>query len=151
MDNGTSAWGKPPGGVGGWGDSGHEPSGPYGRANGPPVSAPCKPGNIHQQTVFSVMPPQELSIYQDAGLCRKFLQPTVPFVQIQKIFVCATVVLQGLKQFHASVGRAYLCCLLAMREGGVGKRVFSQMATVAPSGHVKNYPLLTSNAFSLCF
>uniref|UniRef100_A0AAQ5X719 Trinucleotide repeat-containing gene 6C protein n=1 Tax=Amphiprion ocellaris TaxID=80972 RepID=A0AAQ5X719_AMPOC len=44
VDNGTSAWGKPPGGVGGWGDGGHEPSGPYGRANGPPGSAPCKPG-----------------------------------------------------------------------------------------------------------
>ncbi|XP_067353514.1 trinucleotide repeat-containing gene 6C protein isoform X1 [Channa argus] len=44
VDNGTSAWGKPPGGVGGWGDVGHEPSGPYGRANGPPGSAPCKPG-----------------------------------------------------------------------------------------------------------
>ncbi|XP_028273936.1 trinucleotide repeat-containing gene 6C protein isoform X2 [Parambassis ranga] len=44
VDNGTSAWGKPPGGVGGWGEGGHEPSGPYGRANGPPASAPCKPG-----------------------------------------------------------------------------------------------------------
>ncbi|TKS67989.1 Trinucleotide repeat-containing gene 6C protein [Collichthys lucidus] len=44
VDNGTSAWGKPPGGVGGWGDGGHEPSGPYGRASGPPGSAPCKPG-----------------------------------------------------------------------------------------------------------
>uniref|UniRef100_A0A668APC7 Trinucleotide repeat-containing gene 6C protein n=1 Tax=Myripristis murdjan TaxID=586833 RepID=A0A668APC7_9TELE len=44
VDNGTSAWGKPPGGVGGWGDGGHEPSGPYGRANGPSGSAPCKPG-----------------------------------------------------------------------------------------------------------
>ncbi|XP_008289881.1 trinucleotide repeat-containing gene 6C protein-like isoform X1 [Stegastes partitus] len=44
VDNGTSAWGKPPGGVGGWGDGGHETSGPYGRANGPPGSAPCKPG-----------------------------------------------------------------------------------------------------------
>ncbi|KAI3353075.1 hypothetical protein L3Q82_019641, partial [Scortum barcoo] len=44
VDNGTSAWGKPPGGVGGWGDGGHEPSGPYGRANGPPGSAACKPG-----------------------------------------------------------------------------------------------------------
>uniref|UniRef100_UPI0037E90C78 trinucleotide repeat-containing gene 6C protein isoform X2 n=1 Tax=Semicossyphus pulcher TaxID=241346 RepID=UPI0037E90C78 len=41
VDNGTSAWGKP---TGGWGDGGHEPSGPYGRANGPPGSAPCKPG-----------------------------------------------------------------------------------------------------------
>lgn len=48
VDNGTSAWGKPPGGVGAWGDGGHEPSGPYGRANGPPGSAPCKPGNIHK-------------------------------------------------------------------------------------------------------
>lgn len=46
VDNGTSAWGKPPGGVGGWGDSGHEPSGPYGRPSGPPVSAPCKPGRF---------------------------------------------------------------------------------------------------------
>ncbi|XP_070770622.1 trinucleotide repeat-containing gene 6C protein [Enoplosus armatus] len=44
VDNGTSAWGKPQGGVGGWGDGSHEPSGPYGRANGPPGSAPCKPG-----------------------------------------------------------------------------------------------------------
>ncbi|KAM9857702.1 trinucleotide repeat-containing gene 6C protein [Aulostomus maculatus] len=44
VDNGTSAWGKPPGGVGGWGDGGHEPSGPYGRGSGPPGSAPCKPG-----------------------------------------------------------------------------------------------------------
>ncbi|XP_032381396.1 trinucleotide repeat-containing gene 6C protein isoform X2 [Etheostoma spectabile] len=44
VDNGTSAWGKPSGGVGGWGDGGHEPSGPYGRANGPTSSAPCKPG-----------------------------------------------------------------------------------------------------------
>ncbi|XP_033827420.1 trinucleotide repeat-containing gene 6C protein-like isoform X1 [Periophthalmus magnuspinnatus] len=41
VDNGTSAWGKPPGGVGGWGDGGHES---YGRANGPPGSAPCKSG-----------------------------------------------------------------------------------------------------------
>ncbi|XP_063739200.1 trinucleotide repeat-containing gene 6C protein isoform X1 [Eleginops maclovinus] len=44
VDNGTSAWGKTSGGVGGWGDGGHEPSGPYGRANGPTGSAPCKPG-----------------------------------------------------------------------------------------------------------
>ncbi|XP_029007244.1 trinucleotide repeat-containing gene 6C protein isoform X2 [Betta splendens] len=43
VDNGTSAWGKPQG-VGGWGGSGHEPSGPYGRANGASGSAPCKPG-----------------------------------------------------------------------------------------------------------
>ncbi|KAM6939975.1 LOW QUALITY PROTEIN: trinucleotide repeat-containing gene 6C protein [Xenentodon cancila] len=44
VDNGTSAWGKPPGGVGGWGDGGHEPSSPYVRVNGPTGSAPCKPG-----------------------------------------------------------------------------------------------------------
>lgn len=44
VDNGTSAWGKPPGGVAGWGDGGHEPSGLYGRTNGPLASAPCKPG-----------------------------------------------------------------------------------------------------------
>ncbi|XP_034739116.1 trinucleotide repeat-containing gene 6C protein isoform X2 [Etheostoma cragini] len=44
VDNGTSAWGKPSGGVERWGDGGHEPSGPYGRANGPTSSAPCKPG-----------------------------------------------------------------------------------------------------------
>ncbi|XP_056890571.1 trinucleotide repeat-containing gene 6C protein isoform X5 [Takifugu flavidus] len=44
VDNGTSAWGKPTGGVAGWGDGCHEPSGLYGRTNGPPASAPCKPG-----------------------------------------------------------------------------------------------------------
>uniref|UniRef100_A0A8C2EXV0 Trinucleotide repeat-containing gene 6C protein n=1 Tax=Cyprinus carpio TaxID=7962 RepID=A0A8C2EXV0_CYPCA len=37
VDNGTSAWGKP---QGGWGDNGPEI---YGRGNGPPGSAPCKP------------------------------------------------------------------------------------------------------------
>ncbi|XP_031730440.1 trinucleotide repeat-containing gene 6C protein isoform X1 [Anarrhichthys ocellatus] len=41
VDNGTSAWGKPPAG---WGDGGHESSGPYGRANGPTGSSACKPG-----------------------------------------------------------------------------------------------------------
>ncbi|XP_015251900.1 PREDICTED: trinucleotide repeat-containing gene 6C protein-like [Cyprinodon variegatus] len=44
VDNGTSAWGKPPGGLGGWGDGGHEPSGPYVRSNGPTGPAPCKSG-----------------------------------------------------------------------------------------------------------
>uniref|UniRef100_A0A087Y188 Trinucleotide repeat-containing gene 6C protein n=1 Tax=Poecilia formosa TaxID=48698 RepID=A0A087Y188_POEFO len=44
VDNGTSAWGKPPGGVGGWGDGGHEPPGPYVRSNGHTGSAPCKSG-----------------------------------------------------------------------------------------------------------
>ncbi|XP_077069067.1 trinucleotide repeat-containing gene 6C protein isoform X5 [Siphateles boraxobius] len=37
VDNGTSAWGKP---QGSWGDNGPEV---YGRGNGPPGSAPCKP------------------------------------------------------------------------------------------------------------
>lgn len=41
VDNGTSAWGKPPGGCGSWPDNGPEG---YGRGNGPPGSAPCKPG-----------------------------------------------------------------------------------------------------------
>ncbi|XP_051995021.1 trinucleotide repeat-containing gene 6C protein-like isoform X2 [Xyrauchen texanus] len=40
VDNGTSAWGKPQGGCGGWGDNGPEV---YGRGNGPPGPAPCKP------------------------------------------------------------------------------------------------------------
>uniref|UniRef100_A0AAZ3ST04 Trinucleotide repeat-containing gene 6C protein n=1 Tax=Oncorhynchus tshawytscha TaxID=74940 RepID=A0AAZ3ST04_ONCTS len=44
VDNGTSAWGKPPGVPGGWGDGGHEPNGPYRRGNnGPSGPAPCKP------------------------------------------------------------------------------------------------------------
>uniref|UniRef100_A0A4W4EA31 Trinucleotide repeat-containing gene 6C protein n=1 Tax=Electrophorus electricus TaxID=8005 RepID=A0A4W4EA31_ELEEL len=40
VDNGTSAWGKPLGSCGGWGES--SPEG-YGRGNGPPGPAPCKP------------------------------------------------------------------------------------------------------------
>ncbi|XP_062420576.1 trinucleotide repeat-containing gene 6C protein-like isoform X2 [Pungitius pungitius] len=44
VDNGTSAWGKSTGGAGGWGDGGHESSGPYGRPNGPTSSSVCKPG-----------------------------------------------------------------------------------------------------------
>lgn len=57
VDNGTSAWGKPPGGVGGWGDGGHESSGHYGRPAGPPMSAPCKPGDsiIHLYWRWSVL------------------------------------------------------------------------------------------------
>ncbi|KAJ8283702.1 hypothetical protein COCON_G00025520 [Conger conger] len=42
VDNGTSAWGKPPG-SGTWGEGGHDGPGPYGRAGAPPGSAPCKP------------------------------------------------------------------------------------------------------------
>lgn len=40
VDNGTAAWGKPQGGCGTWADNGSEV---YGRGNGPPGSAPCKP------------------------------------------------------------------------------------------------------------
>ncbi|XP_066503986.1 trinucleotide repeat-containing gene 6C protein isoform X2 [Hoplias malabaricus] len=41
MDNGTTAWGKPPRGPGGWGDNSHEPTGNYrGSTSG---SGPCKP------------------------------------------------------------------------------------------------------------
>ncbi|XP_076838829.1 trinucleotide repeat-containing gene 6C protein isoform X2 [Brachyhypopomus gauderio] len=40
VDNGTAAWGKPPGGCGSWGDN--NPEG-YGRGNGPPGTTPCKP------------------------------------------------------------------------------------------------------------
>uniref|UniRef100_A0AAY5L2R1 Trinucleotide repeat-containing gene 6C protein n=1 Tax=Esox lucius TaxID=8010 RepID=A0AAY5L2R1_ESOLU len=47
VDNGTSAWGKPPAVPGGWADGGHgghEANGPYGRGNnGPSGPAPCKP------------------------------------------------------------------------------------------------------------
>lgn len=56
VDNGTSAWGKPPGGVGGWGDGGHESSGHYGRPVGPPVSAACKPGDSTLTCVASSNP-----------------------------------------------------------------------------------------------
>ncbi|XP_056136514.1 trinucleotide repeat-containing gene 6C protein [Lampris incognitus] len=44
VDNGTSAWGKPPGSMGGWGDGSHEPSGPFSRSNGVSGSAPNKQG-----------------------------------------------------------------------------------------------------------
>ncbi|XP_035260980.1 trinucleotide repeat-containing gene 6C protein isoform X1 [Anguilla anguilla] len=47
VDNGTSAWGKPPGSSGTWGEGGHDGPGPgpgpYGRGGAPPGSAPCKP------------------------------------------------------------------------------------------------------------
>ena len=51
VDNGTSAWGKPPAGMGSWADGGTDPSGPYGRSQGPPGPAPCKPGK--SWTIFS--------------------------------------------------------------------------------------------------
>lgn len=46
VDNGTSAWGKPPNGSSGWGDNTVELTGNFGRGN-PPAAAPamCKPGN----------------------------------------------------------------------------------------------------------
>lgn len=45
VDNGTAAWGKPPGSGSGWGDQPAEPAMPFGRA-GVPAAAPalCKPG-----------------------------------------------------------------------------------------------------------
>lgn len=47
VDNGTSAWGKPSGGCGSWGDNGPEV---YGRGSGPPGTAPCKPGQFYECT-----------------------------------------------------------------------------------------------------
>ena len=41
LDNGTSAWGKPTGSHGGWGDNSPDT---YGRGNPPLGPAPCKPG-----------------------------------------------------------------------------------------------------------
>ncbi|XP_058848203.1 trinucleotide repeat-containing gene 6C protein-like isoform X2 [Acipenser ruthenus] len=49
VDNGTSAWGKPPGSCGGWGDNPSDPSGPYGRVNPPSGPAPCKPASKSMQ------------------------------------------------------------------------------------------------------
>ncbi|XP_036426472.1 trinucleotide repeat-containing gene 6C protein isoform X2 [Colossoma macropomum] len=43
VDNGTAAWGKPPRGSGGWGESCHESAGHFGRASAPSGSGPCKP------------------------------------------------------------------------------------------------------------
>lgn len=41
VDNGTSAWNKPTGGCGGWGDSNPDT---YGRGNQAMTSASCKSG-----------------------------------------------------------------------------------------------------------
>ncbi|MGH0139939.1 UNVERIFIED_CONTAM: hypothetical protein FKN15_076052, partial [Acipenser sinensis] len=49
VDNGTSAWGKPPGSCGGWGDNPVDPSGPYGRVNPRSGPAPCKPASKSMQ------------------------------------------------------------------------------------------------------
>uniref|UniRef100_A0A8D0GJR6 Trinucleotide repeat-containing gene 6C protein n=1 Tax=Sphenodon punctatus TaxID=8508 RepID=A0A8D0GJR6_SPHPU len=46
VDNGTSAWGKPPSSGTGWGENSAEPAGTYGRANAPAVApALCKPAS----------------------------------------------------------------------------------------------------------
>lgn len=47
VDNGTSAWGKPPSSGTGWGDNSAEPAGTYGRVNAPAAApALCKPGEL---------------------------------------------------------------------------------------------------------
>lgn len=47
VDNGTSAWGKPPSSGTGWGDNSAESAGPYGRVSAPAAApALCKPGKI---------------------------------------------------------------------------------------------------------
>lgn len=43
VDNGTSAWGKPTGSCGGWGDSNTDT---YGRGNQAMTSASCKSGKL---------------------------------------------------------------------------------------------------------
>ncbi|XP_072560749.1 trinucleotide repeat-containing gene 6C protein-like isoform X3 [Paramormyrops kingsleyae] len=43
VDNGTSAWGKPPAGCGGWGSEGPEGAGPFSRGGVPPGPASRKP------------------------------------------------------------------------------------------------------------
>ncbi|OPJ88721.1 trinucleotide repeat-containing 6C protein isoform F [Patagioenas fasciata monilis] len=50
VDNGTSAWGKPPSSGTGWGDNPAEPAGTYGRTN-TPAAAPalCKPASKSMQ------------------------------------------------------------------------------------------------------
>ncbi|KTG47283.1 hypothetical protein cypCar_00039064 [Cyprinus carpio] len=42
VDNGTSAWGQPSRGCGGWGEGGHDSNGPYGRGNAPAGSGSCQ-------------------------------------------------------------------------------------------------------------
>lgn len=45
VDNGTSAWGKPPSSGTGWGDNSAESAGSYGRTSAPTAApALCKPG-----------------------------------------------------------------------------------------------------------
>ncbi|KAM7089017.1 trinucleotide repeat-containing gene 6C protein isoform 7-T9 [Ciconia maguari] len=50
VDNGTSAWGKPPSSGTGWGDNPAEPAGTYGRTNAPAAApALCKPASKSMQ------------------------------------------------------------------------------------------------------
>ncbi|XP_043383740.1 trinucleotide repeat-containing gene 6C protein isoform X20 [Chelonia mydas] len=50
VDNGTSAWGKPPSSGTGWGDNSAEPAGTYGRVNAPAAApALCKPASKSMQ------------------------------------------------------------------------------------------------------
>ncbi|XP_054986979.1 trinucleotide repeat-containing gene 6C protein [Sorex araneus] len=50
VDNGTAAWGKPPGSGGGWGDQPPEPVVTFGRAGGPAAApALCKPASKSMQ------------------------------------------------------------------------------------------------------
>lgn len=52
VDNGTSAWGKPPSSGTGWGDNPAESAGTYGRTNAPAAApALCKPGTCVGVTV----------------------------------------------------------------------------------------------------
>ncbi|XP_043940934.1 trinucleotide repeat-containing gene 6C protein isoform X2 [Protopterus annectens] len=53
VDNGTSAWGKPPSGGSGWGDGSTELTGPYGRGNASTAApAPCKPASKTMQEAW---------------------------------------------------------------------------------------------------
>lgn len=54
VDNGTSAWGKPPSSGTGWGENPAEPAGTYGRTNAPAAApALCKPGT-HRGFAFFI-------------------------------------------------------------------------------------------------
>lgn len=54
VDNGTSAWGKPPSSGTGWGENPAEPAGTYGRTNAPAAApALCKPGTHGGVTVLA--------------------------------------------------------------------------------------------------
>ncbi|XP_045691838.1 trinucleotide repeat-containing gene 6C protein isoform X1 [Phyllostomus hastatus] len=53
VDNGTAAWGKPPGSGSGWGDQPTEPAVTFGRAGAPaPAPALCKPASKSMQEAW---------------------------------------------------------------------------------------------------